>query len=245
MSLPKNNPTETQAWQKLREHFYEVQFVKMQELFNENPARVNDFNIAWNDFLVDFSKNRITKKTIDLLVELAEEVDLKAGINALLSGETINETEGRKVLHTDLRKETEKQTEEVAEALKQIQKFTESVISGNLKGSTGKAFTDVINIGIGGSDLGPKLVTEALADYKNHLNVHYISNIDNDTIECLKSKLQAETTLVVMVSKSFTTLETISNADIFKNWLLQNSFKNARSYCGGFVKHSRSCELWH
>ena len=225
MSLPKNNPTETQAWQKLREHFYEVQFVKMQELFNENPTRVNDFNIVWNDFLVDFSKNRITDKTIDLLVELAEDVDLKAGINALLSGEIINETEGRKVLHTDLRKEPENQTEEVAAALKQIKKFTESVISGDLKGSTGKAFTDVINIGIGGSDLGPKLVTEALADYKNHLNVHYVSNIDNDTIECLKGKLKAETTLVVMVSKSFTTLETISNADIFKNWLLQNGLK--------------------
>lgn len=225
MSLPKNNPIETQAWQKLREHFYEVQFVKMQELFNENPTRVNDFNIVWNDFLVDFSKNRITDKTIDLLVELAENVDLKAGINALLSGEIINETEDRKVLHTDLRKESQSQTEEVAAALKQIQQFTESVISGDFKGSTAKAFTDVINIGIGGSDLGPKLVTEALVDYKNHLNVHYISNIDNDTIECLKGKLQAETTLVVMVSKSFTTLETISNADIFKNWLLQNGLK--------------------
>src|SRR5690606_25781010 len=100
-----------------------------------------------------------------------------------------------------------------------------SVISGNFKGSTGKAFTNVINIGIGGSDLGTKLVTEALADYKNHLNVHYISNIDNDSIECLKNKLNAETTLVVMVSKTFTTLETISNADIFKNWLLQNGLK--------------------
>ena len=203
MSLPKKNPTETQAWQKLREHFYEIQFVKMQELFNENPTRVYDFNIIWNDFLVDFSKNRITDKTIDLLVQLAEDVDLKTGINALLSGETINETEGRKVLHTDLRKQSQSKTEEVASALKQIKKFTERVISGDLKGSTGKAFTDVINIGIGGSDLGPKLVTEALADYKNHLNVHYISNIDNDTIECLKNKLQAETTLIVMVSKSF------------------------------------------
>ncbi len=225
MSLPKNNPTETKAWQNLREHFYEIQFVKMQELFTANPNRVNDFNIVWNDFLVDFSKNRITNKTIDLLVQLAEEVDLKSGINALLSGETINETEDRKVLHTDLRKEPANQTEEVATALKQMQQFTESVISGNIKGSTGKAFTDVINIGIGGSDLGPKLVTEALADYKNHLNVHYISNIDNDSIECLKNKLNAETTLVVMVSKTFTTLETISNADIFKNWLLQNGLK--------------------
>src|SRR5690606_2118748 len=167
MSLPKNNPTETKAWQNLREHFYEIQFVKMQELFTANPNRVNDFNIIWNDFLIDFSKNRITNKTIDLLVQLAEEVDLKAGINALLSGETINETEDRKVLHTDLRKQLENQSEEVAQALKQIQQFTEKIITGELKGSTGKAFTDVINIGIGGSDLGPKLVTEALADYKN------------------------------------------------------------------------------
>ena len=225
MSLPKNNPTETQAWQKLKNHFYEIQFVKMQELFAQNPNRIQEFNISWNDFLIDFSKNRITAETINLLVELAAETGLKTGIEALVNGEIINETENRKVLHTDLRKESEKQTEEVAKALNQIKHFCEIIINGTLKGSTGKAFTDVINIGIGGSDLGPKLVTEALADYKNHLNVHYISNIDNDSIQCLKKKLQAETTLVIIVSKSFTTLETISNANIFKNWLLQNGLR--------------------
>src|SRR5690606_38463298 len=123
-------------------------------------------------------------------IELAEETGLKTGIDALVNGEIINETEGRKVLHTDLRKQTENQTTEVAVALKQMQYFCENIINGTLKGSTGKAFTDVINIGIGGSDLGPKLVTEALAHYKNHLNVHYISNIDNDSIQCLKKKLQ-------------------------------------------------------
>ncbi len=225
MSLLKNNPTETQAWQKLKKHFYEIQFVKMQELFAQNPNRIREFNIRWNDFLIDFSKNRITAETINLLIELAEETGLKTGIDALVNGEIINETENRKVLHTDLRTSKDKQTDDVAAALKQMQHFCENIINGTLKGSTGKAFTDVINIGIGGSDLGPKLVTEALADYKNHLNVHYISNIDNDSIQCLKKKLHAETTLVIIVSKSFTTLETISNADIFKEWLLQNNLK--------------------
>ncbi|UUV22212.1 glucose-6-phosphate isomerase [Paenimyroides aestuarii] len=225
MPLLKINPTETQAWQKLRQHFYEVQFVKMQQLFAENPNRINEFHIVWNDFLIDFSKNRITNTTIDLLTELADEVQLKAGIEALIKGETINETEGRKVLHTDLRQLTNNQNQEVAAALDQIQLFTENVIKGHLKGSTGLPFTDVINIGIGGSDLGPKLVTEALTDYKNHLNVHYISNIDNDSIQSLKNKLNPATTLVVIVSKSFTTLETISNANIFKQWLLQNNLK--------------------
>jgi len=228
MSLPKINPTETKAWHHLREHFYEVQFIKMQELFRNNPNRVKDFNIKWNNFLVDFSKNRITCKTIDLLVDLAKEVGLKEGIDALLNGENINETENRKVLHTDLRKLSNNQSNEVAQALKQIQQFTDCVISGAFKGSTGKPITDIVNIGIGGSDLGPKLVTEALADYKNHLNVHYISNIDNDSIECLLSKLAAETTLIVIVSKTFTTLETISNANIFKDWLLKNGLDTGK-----------------
>lgn len=225
MSLPKNNPTETQAWQQLREHFYKMQFVKIQELFANDNDRTKKFTISWNDFLVDFSKNRINTETITLLCNLAEELQLKQGIDALVGGEVINETENRKVLHTDLRKPKDTRSDEVAEALEQMRMFTDKVILGDLKGSTGKAFTDVVNIGIGGSDLGPKLVTEALADYKNHLNIHYISNIDNDSIECLKNKLQAETTLVVIVSKTFTTLETISNADIFKNWLLQHGLK--------------------
>lgn len=223
--LPKINPTETLAWQKLREHFYEIQFVKMQELFSQNTNRIQEFHIVWNDFLIDFSKNRITPKTLELLVDLAEETGLKQGINALINGATINETENRKVLHTDLRAVSNLKNKEVANALQLMRQFCDKVIKGELKGSTGKAFTDVINIGIGGSDLGPKLVTEALADYKNHLNVHYISNIDNDSITSLKNNLQAETTLIIIVSKSFTTLETISNADIFKQWLIETGLK--------------------
>lgn len=225
MALLKINPTETESWRKLREHFYEMQFVKMQQLFKENPERVNEFTILWNDFLVDFSKNRISDKTLDLLVELAEELGLKNGIASLINGDEINETEGRKVLHTDLRKNGDGQSEEINAVLQQLKVFTEDVISGTLKGSTGKAFTDIVNIGIGGSDLGPKLVTESLADYKNHLKVHYISNIDNDSIECLKQKLDAETTLIIVVSKSFTTLETIRNADLLKNWLLKHDLR--------------------
>ena len=222
MALTKHNPTETQAWKKLRDHFYEMQFVKMQDLFAEKPNRVNDFHIQWNDFLVDFSKNRITEETVDLLLQLANELELEQGIRALVEGKTINETENRKVLHTDLRKPESQQSDEVKAALQQMKTFTEKVLSGTLKGATGKPFTDVVNIGIGGSDLGPKLVTEALADYKNHLNVHYISNIDNDSIECVKNTLNPETTLVIIVSKSFTTLETIRNANIFKAWLQEN-----------------------
>lgn len=225
MLLAKQNPTETQAWQKLRNHFYDMQFVTMQSLFEENTNRVNEFHIKWNDFLVDFSKNRITSQTMNLLVDLANELNLKDGINALVTGKIINETENRKVLHTDLRKPVGLQSQEVTEALKQMKSFTEKVLSGEIKGTTNKPFTDVINIGIGGSDLGPKLVTEALSDYKNHLNIHYISNIDNDSIECLKKKLNPETTLIVIVSKSFTTLETISNANIFKSWLVENKLQ--------------------
>lgn len=225
MPLLKINPTETHTWQKLQQHFYDIQFVKMQQLFCENKNRANEFHIQWNDFLVDFSKNRINETTLNLLVELANEVNLKLGIDALVNGAFINETENRKVLHTNLRKLNATENTEVHDALNKMEHFTQNVINGTLKGSTGLAFTDVINIGIGGSDLGPKLVTEALENYKNHLNIHYISNIDNDSIQSLKNKLNPETTLIIIVSKSFTTLETISNANIFKEWLLQNHLK--------------------
>lgn len=223
--LPKQNPTETQSWSQLREHFYKMQFVKIQELFAKKPTRVESFHIRWNDFLFDFSKNRITDETMTLLIGLANELNLKEGISTLVNGAEINETEQRKVLHTNLRKPQSLRSKEVADTLKQIKAFTEEVLSGEIKSSTGKTFTDVVNIGIGGSDLGPKLVTEALADYKKHLNTHYISNIDNDSIAQLKNKLNPETTLIIIVSKSFTTLETISNADIFKDWLIQNNLK--------------------
>lgn len=218
--LEKLNPTGTEAWQKLREHFCEMQGQKMQELFEQDPERALNFNIQWNDFILDFSKNRITKQTLKLLCDLAKEVSLKEAIGAMFSGFRINETENRAVLHTSLRDKNPKK--EVAEVLQKIENFSDQVIQGAMVGTTGKAFTDIVNLGIGGSDLGPKMVVEALVDYKNHLNTHFISNIDNDTISRKLKKLNPETTLVVLVSKSFGTIETLKNAEIVSDWLVSN-----------------------
>lgn len=221
--LEKLNPTETLAWQKLRDHFFDIQFAKIQDLFAQDSERVHKFHIKWNDFIVDFSKNRISEETIKLLCELAKEVSLKEAIEAMFSGKTINETEKRAVLHTALRCHNLK--EEVSNALIKIETFSNQIINGELRGTTGKPFTDIINLGIGGSDLGPKMVVEALVDYKNHLNSHFISNIDNDTIQRKLKNLNPETTLVVVVSKSFGTVETLKNAEIVKNWLIVNGMK--------------------
>ncbi len=221
--LPKINPTGTVAWEKLRRHFFEMQYVKMQELFAEDTARTQKMHLKWNDFLLDYSKNRITQETLELLFELADEVKLKQGIDAMFLGNTINETEKRCVQHTALRDIVKQENlpcqKEIEETLKTIEHFTELVIAGILKGATNKAFTDVVNIGIGGSDLGPKMVVEALTDYHNHLKTHFVSNIDKDAIISLLEQLNPETTLIIVVSKSFTTLETLENALVFKEWL--------------------------
>lgn len=222
--LEKINPTGTVAWQNLRDHFFEMQFSKMQDLFSEDPERAHKFHVKWNDFIVDFSKNRISNKTLDLLASLAEEISLKQAINDLFAGEKINETEQRAVLHTALRKQS-LGGNEVSETLNKIEIFSKAVIEGKLVGSTGKSFTDVINLGIGGSDLGPKMVVEALRDYTNHLRSHFISNIDKDTINRILKDLNPETTLVVVVSKSFGTIETLTNAEIIKKWILDNHLK--------------------
>ena len=197
--LEKLNPTGTLAWQKLRDHFFDLQFVKMQDLFAEDSERAQKFHVQWNDFILDFSKNRITTETIELLTDLATEVSLKEAIEAMFSGVNINETENRAVLHTALRNRNLQN--EVSETLNKIEVFSNQIINGDLVGTTGKPFTDVINLGIGGSDLGPKMVVEALVDYKNHLNSHFISNIDNDTISRKLKSLNPETTLVILVSK--------------------------------------------
>ena len=227
--LPKINPTETQSWEKLRDHFFEMQYLKMQDLFAEDPMRVSQMHVQWNDFLLDFSKNRITPQTIDLLMELADEVQLSEGINAMYSGQKINETEARCVQHIALRNPTLSDDFEsqkhIRRTLEKIQVFSEAIISGTLKGSTQKPFTDVVNIGIGGSDLGPKMVVESLEDYQNHLNTYFVSNIDQDAILSLLHQLNPETTLIVVVSKSFTTLETLENAKLFKQWLHQHALK--------------------
>jgi len=231
MALPTINPTTTNAWKKLQQHYQETKDVHLRELFSKEEDRGKKLSILWNDFLVDYSKNRITDKTLKLLLELADEVGLKDAIKSYFDGELINQTEGRAVLHTALRaKKGDKVfvdrvniVDEVFEVKEKMKSFSEAVISGERKGHTGKAFTDIVNIGIGGSDLGPVMVTEALKFYQNDLKTHFVSNVDGDLVHEVMKELDPETTLFVIVSKSFTTQETLSNALTIKKWFLQSA----------------------
>ncbi|MGB5818561.1 MAG: glucose-6-phosphate isomerase, partial [Saonia sp.] len=231
MPLQNTDPTTTKAWQKLAQHFGEHKDTHLKELFASDTERAKKFTMSWNDFLVDYSKNRITDKTLDLLLQLADEVGLKDAIQKYFSGDRINRTEDRAVLHTALRaKETDvvlvngkNIVPEVYEVKDQIKTFTDAVISGDKKGYTGKAFTNVVNIGIGGSDLGPAMVVEALKFYKNHLKTHFVSNVDGDHVYEVLKELDPETTLFVVVSKTFTTQETLSNATTIKKWFLNHA----------------------
>ena len=228
--LKNSNPTQTNAWKALQKHFAEVKDRHMLSLFEKDPARGEKFAIKWHDFYVDYSKNRIDEETLKLLVQLAEECGLKDAIGKYFGGDLINNTEKRAVLHTALRApensvinvDGKNVMPEVVAVKHKIKQFSEEVISGKRKGYTGKAFTDVVNIGIGGSDLGPAMVTEALKFYKNHLNVHFISNVDGDHVLETIKHLNPETTLIVIVSKTFTTLETLSNALTVKEWFLKS-----------------------
>lgn len=230
MALNNIDPTTTNAWHKLNQHFKDSNKTKIKDLFEKDIDRAESFSIKWNDFLLDYSKNRITKETMSLLFELADELNLKVAVEKYFNGDEINQTEGRAVLHTALRaKETdeiyvdgENIVPEVYEVKKQIKEFSESIINGKSKGYTGKKFTDVVNIGIGGSDLGPAMVTEALKFYKNHLNVQFVSNVDGDHVHEILKTLNPETTLFVVVSKTFTTQETLSNATTIKKWFLEH-----------------------
>ncbi|MCR9263801.1 MAG: glucose-6-phosphate isomerase [Flavobacteriaceae bacterium] len=231
MALPKIDPTTTQSWKKLLAHYQENKDTHLRELFAQDVDRGKKFSLLWEDFLVDYSKNRVTDETLSLLQELAEEVKLKEAMDAYFGGELINQTEGRAVLHTALRAKKgdevfvdgENIVEEVQAVKEKIRLFSESVILGDRKGYTGKAFTDVVNIGIGGSDLGPVMVTEALKFYKNHLKTHFVSNVDGDHVYEVLKELDPETTLFVIVSKSFTTQETLSNALTIKKWFLRKA----------------------
>jgi glucose-6-phosphate isomerase len=231
MSLQSINPTATASWQKLQNHFDEIQTISMKKMFANDTNRIEKFHIQWNDFLVDFSKNRINQETIKLLLELANEVGLKNAIADYFNGATINKTENRAVLHTALRA-TEDDTflfenvnviPEIYDVKNKIKSFSNEIISGNKTGYTGKPFTDVVNIGIGGSDLGPAMVVEALQYYKNHLNVHFVSNVDGDHVNEIIKKLNPETTLFVIVSKTFTTQETLTNSETIRAWFLKSA----------------------
>ncbi|NNC70058.1 MAG: glucose-6-phosphate isomerase, partial [Flavobacteriaceae bacterium] len=220
MALKSIDPTTTESWKKLQQHFEVIKNNSIKSYFIENDNRKEHFSICLDDLELDYSKNKIDQKTVDLLVDLANEVDLKDGIEKLFTGDKINTTEKRAVLHTALRNTSNDNIlvdgqdimKKVSTSLDKMKTFSEKVISGNHKGYTGKAITDVVNIGIGGSDLGPRMVVDALQFYKNHLNTHFISNIDGDHLAETLKNLNPETTLFIIVSKTFTTQETLTNA---------------------------------
>ncbi len=250
MALHNIDPTTTQAWKKLVSHFEKTQHESIKSLFDADPNRASKFTLKWNDFLVDYSKNRIDKDTVALLLELAKEVKLDAAIEQYFGGATINQTEGRAVLHTALRaKDTDtvlvdgvNVVPEVYKVREHIKRFSDAIISGDKKGYTGKAFTDVVNIGIGGSDLGPAMVTEALKFYKNHLKVHFVSNVDGDHVQEVIRDLNPETTLFVVVSKTFTTQETLSNATTIKQWFLAQNGTDQKDIAAHFAAVSTNIE---
>ena len=231
MALPKVNPSQTAAWQQIQSHFEKMQATSMKDLFASDANRAEKLHIQWNDFLVDYSKNIVSQETLDLLLNLANEVELKQAISSYFQGDLINQTENRAVLHTALRAKESANVivdgvnvmPEVYSVKNKIKNFSNEVISGNKKGFTGKQFTDIVNIGIGGSDLGPAMIVEALQFYKNHLNVHFVSNVDGDHVNEVIKKLNPETTLFVVVSKTFTTQETLSNAETIRSWFLQSA----------------------
>lgn len=235
MALNTINPTTTSAWKNLQAHYEEIQHTSIKELFEANPKRFEQFSIQYPSLLVDYSKNRINNETIELLVELAKQMGLDNAIQQMFNGETINVTEGRAVLHTALRNRSNEEVlvdgvdvmPQINEVLDQMKSFSEKVISGDWKGFTGKEITDVVNIGIGGSDLGPVMVTEALKHYKTRLNVHFVSNIDGTHLAETFKVINPETTLFIVASKTFTTQETMTNAFTAKQWLLDNGAKEA------------------
>ena len=223
------NPTQTNAWKALTQHHAQRKNATIQELFAQEKDRFDKYSLTFNDeILVDFSKNNLTQETLSLLRQLSEECGLAQAKKAMFDGEKINRTENRAVLHTALRNRANTPVlvdgkdvmPEVNAVLAKMKTFCARVISGEWKGYTGKAITDVINIGIGGSDLGPYMVTEALRPYKNHLTMHFVSNVDGTHIAETLKKVNPETTLILVASKTFTTQETMTNALSARDWFL-------------------------
>jgi len=229
--LPKNNPAETMAWRKLTAHFLEMQAYSLREAFAADPQRFERLHVQFEDILVDYSKNCITEETIQLFGELADECNLGDAVNAMFEGHAINETERRAVLHVALRNRSNTPMmvngsnvmPDVNAVLSQMKTFSTALLSGTWKGYSGKPITDIVNIGIGGSDLGPLMVTEALRPYRKNIRAHFVSNVDGTHIvETLKT-LAAETTLFIIASKTFTTQETMTNAMTAREWFIKES----------------------
>ncbi|MFO7896049.1 MAG: glucose-6-phosphate isomerase [Candidatus Cloacimonadales bacterium] len=222
------DPTKTTAWQKLTAHQQALQNIQMRDLFAQDKQRFDKFHIQHNEILLDYSKNIITEETMQLLYQMAEECELKDAIRKIFAGDKINLTENRAVLHTALRSEkTQLMVDgknimpQIRRVQQQMQDFSEQIRSGDWLGFGGKPITDIVNIGIGGSDLGPQMVCEALKFYWEDITPHFISNIDgSDLAETLKD-LDPETTLFMIASKTFTTQETMTNAHSARDWFLQ------------------------
>ncbi len=230
--LQSKNPTKTASWKKLSEHFKQVKGVHMKELFSKDPERFAKFSHRFQDILVDCSKNRITDETMQLLLNLANEVNLTDAIGKMFSGEKINETENRSVLHVALRNRAntpilsggQDVMIEVNRVLDKMRDFSERLHSGATTGYTGKKITDIVNIGIGGSDLGPVMATESLRPYaKDGMHVHFVSNVDGTHIAEALRMVQPETTLFMIASKTFTTQETMTNAFTARKWFLEHA----------------------
>ena len=237
MTLTSKNPITLESWKQLQSNFKNLSQKKLTDYFSEDPNRVEKLSMHWQSFYVDYSKNLLDQSTIDLLIRLAEESGLKQAITSYFDGEKINATENRAVLHTALRQTASSPVmvdgqniiPEIDEVNQKMYAFANQVISGEWKGHSGKPITHVVNIGIGGSDLGPAMVTEALEYYRNHLDITFISNIEGDHVEEVIKKVDPETTLFVIVSKSFSTQETLSNANTIRKWFLKNAPDSAIS----------------
>ncbi|MEZ8381097.1 glucose-6-phosphate isomerase [Vibrio splendidus] len=234
--LKNINPTQTQAWKALTAHFESAQDMDMKELFAQDAKRFESFSTRFgSDILVDYSKNLIDTETMQHLFALANETEVKSAIEAMFGGDAINKTEGRSVLHTALRNRSDNPVmvdgkdvmPAVNAVLAKMELFTHRIVSGEWKGYTGKEITDVVNIGIGGSDLGPYMVTEALTPYKTRLNMHFVSNVDGTHIVETLKPLNPETTLFLVASKTFTTQETMTNAHSARDWFLAEAGDDA------------------
>jgi glucose-6-phosphate isomerase len=230
--LQSINPTRTVSWRKLNDHFKLVKNIHMKELFAQDPARFHKYSLRFNDILLDYSKNRMNDETMSLLLELARETNVADAIEKMFSGDPINETEGRSVLHVALRNRanTEITVEgrdvmpDVSRVLDQIKNFCDRLHSGETTGYTGKKISTIVNIGIGGSDLGPAMVTECLKPYaKEGMNIHFVSNVDGTHISEVLKIIDPETTLFLIASKTFTTQETMTNAQTARNWFVERA----------------------
>lgn len=247
--LPTINPTTTAAWSKLTAHARDMAAFSIADAFAADPERFQRFSHLHGSLLVDYSKNRITTETLSLLQELARECQVDKAIEAQFSGEKINVTEGRAVLHTALRApkdvvvkvDGQNVVPDVHAVLQQVQAFSEKVIQGTWKGYTGQPIRHVVNIGIGGSDLGPVMVTEALTPYRNHLQLHFVSNVDGTHIAETLKRVDPATTLFIIASKTFTTQETMTNAHTARQWLVDH-LGNEEAVAHHFVAVSTNAE---